>query len=202
MEVSPEQLQIIYREIHAKLIQPFPLGTVEMRDKDSNSRFIPVQPYIHRLEESAGTYWSWRLTGEPTIFDKEGQVMVRGILRVVEAEREGVGFANIQRFDDTGKIKNLKYAINSATSDALRDACNLYEMGWKDLAPYRKWAQNPGTGLGGRAVTSTSEIGGDSSIPKCVKCQKSLTTEDVAVLREFNVKHPYCQEHLPNHLRK
>src|SRR5690554_6718023 len=131
--------QMIYQEIHKKLVEPFAEGTLETRNQSSNNFYIPVQAYIHRLESAAGNFWSWNITSEPIIFEKEGQVMIKGVLKIVDAEREGIGFSNIERFEDTGKIKNLKYAVQSAVSDALRDACDKFEMGWIDLAPYRKW---------------------------------------------------------------
>ncbi len=202
MNDSLENSQAIYRDIHKRLVELFPPGTIEMRENDPESRYIPVQPYIQRLEEAAGTFWSWRLTGDPIIFEKEDQVMVRGVLKVVEAEREGIGFANFQRYPDTGKIKNLKYAINSAASDALRDACNLFGMGWKDLAPYRKWAQNPGAGLMDYVQTSSRSNSEASSITKCIKCQKALSVEDELLLKELNIRHRYCQDHIPKHLRR
>lgn len=202
MHLSPEDLQRVYREIHEQLVAEFPPGTVEDRENDSNSKYIPVQPYIHRLETAAGSFWSWRTTTEPKIYDLEEQVMVKGVLKIVEAEREGTGFANFQRYEDTGKIKNLKYAILSATSDALRNACDLFEMGWKDLAPYRKWAKNPGAGL----VVPTTGAGGNqeptSSYRKCVVCQQPLTAEDESYLDELNIKHPYHRVHIPQHLIK
>lgn len=195
----------MYRDIHQKLIEPFPEGTLVSKEDDDYRRYIPVQPYIHRLEEAAGVYWSWRITGDPVIYREERQVMVRGILKIVETEREGIGFAHFQTFQDTGKIKNLKYAITSAASDALRDACDKFEMGWVDLAPYRSWGENPGIGQAafhahqskGTGSTSTSTAG-----PKCIKCQIDLTTQDIEILKNHNIKHNYCSEHIPAHLRK
>ncbi|MFC5452563.1 hypothetical protein ACFPOG_30625 [Paenibacillus aestuarii] len=202
MNLSPEDLQKVYREIHDQLIAEFPPGTVEYRENDSDSKYIPVQPYIHRLETAAGMHWSWRLSGQPQIFDREEQIMVTGILKIVEAEREGIGFANFQRYEDTGKIKNLKYAILSASSDALRNACDLFEMGWKDLAPYRKWAKNPGTGLSVPLTGAGKNMEEQSSHRNCVVCQKPLTLNDEEYLKELNIKHPYHREHIPQHLVK
>jgi hypothetical protein len=203
MSLSAEEMQKIYREIHEQLIAPFPPGTIEERENDPDSKYIPVQPYIHRLETVAGTFWSWRLTGQPVIYEREDQVMVKGVLKIVDAEREGIGFSNLQRYSDTGKIKNLKYAILSASSDALRNACDLYEMGWKDLSPYRKWAKNPGTGLSASAFLNQDKGGSEgSSGRKCIRCQNPLTMEDENFLQELQIANDYCRDHIPQHLLK
>lgn len=202
MKLSPGELQKVYREIHEQLVAPFPPGTLEARENDPNSKYIPVQPYIHKLETAAGTFWSWRLTGHPQIFEREEQVMVTGVLKIVDAEREGMGFSNIQRYEDTGKIKNLKYAILAAESDAIRSACDKFEMGWKDLAPYRKWAKNPGTGLEVPTTGAGKDYkdGSGSSHRNCVVCQKPLTLDDENFLKELQITHPYHREHVPQHL--
>ncbi|MED0677346.1 hypothetical protein ABEV55_13755 [Aneurinibacillus thermoaerophilus] len=197
--MQPEELKALYAEIKEKLVAPFPPGSVEFKDNQKTSAYIPVQPYIHRLEEAAGTFWSWDLIGEPTIYHEEGEIMVRGVLRILNASRTGVGFAKFQRFPDTGKIKNLRETIRSAISDALRDACDKYEMGWVDLSPFRKWTSNPGTGLSD-AKTETIGIQPERIIEKCVQCGEPLTEEDLQTKRENAIKYNYCFKHLPRHL--
>jgi hypothetical protein len=195
--LSAEEMQKIYREIHDKLVAPFPEGTVDSHERDSNSRFIPVQAYINRLEEASGAFWSWRLTGSPIIYEAEDLVQVTGVLKIVDAEREGIGYSNLQRYPDTKKIRNLKDAIRSASSDAIRDACSLYQIGWKDLAPYRKWASNPGVGL-----IAPNKKQDASEGRACLRCKNKLTTEDEAFLRQINVSMAYCQNHVPDHLTR
>ncbi|MBP1931965.1 hypothetical protein [Ammoniphilus resinae] len=194
--LSPEDMQKIYREIHKKLTEPFPEGTLEAQERDPNSKYIPVQPYIHRLEEAAGVHWSWHLTGPPVIYETEDLVQVTGVLKILDAEREGVGFSNLQRYSDTKKIRNLKEAIRSAGSDALRDAADKFEMGWKDLAPFRKWAKNPGAGL----VSATQRSSREEKTQQCMRCKVPLNQEDIRMLEELSITMLYCQEHIPAHL--
>lgn len=199
MDESLDLIQSIYREIHKKLTAPFPAGTVEGKENDSNQKFIPVQPYIHRLEEAAGVHWSFKMTGQPIIYEAEDLVQVNGVLKILNAEREGNGFSNLQRYRDTRKIRNLKEAIRAACSDCLRDCCNLFEMGWRDLAPYRKWSNNPGVGL----KTSAARINGAESEDRtCIRCKEKLTEEDERLLKELKVSVNYCASHIPDHLTR
>jgi hypothetical protein len=194
---SLEEIQRIYREVHQKLTAPFPEGTLESKEHSPKDKYIPVQPYIHRLEEAAGGYWSFRLIGQPVIYETEDLVQVTGTLKILNAERDGVGFSNLQRYSDTKKIRNLKEAIRAATSDCLRDACDKYEMGWRDLAPYRKWASNPGLGF---VLTTNQPSKNDPETRNCIKCKEPLKVEDESFLAELKVKLPYCKEHVPEHL--
>ncbi|PLR70458.1 hypothetical protein [Bacillus sp. UMB0728] len=189
-----QQKMAIYKEIMNSLTDPFPEGTVEVSDNRSS---IPVQAYIQRLEEKAGGLWSWRITGEPIIFENEDQVLVKGVLSILDVNKEGMGFSNLQRYTDTGKIKNLKNAILSAESDALRKACDRYRIGWQDLAPYRSWGSNPGV-----EIKTPHKTGKIINNDRCIKCDNPLTAADIKVLEEFNVRLKYCQEDLPANLKK
>jgi hypothetical protein len=198
--LNENEKQRIYREVIEKLTEPFPDGTVEFRDEKRNTAFIPVQPYIKRLEDAAGVYWSWKLTGEPLIRYEDDLVEVRGLLKIVDAEREGIGFANLQRYSDTNKIRNLKDAIRAASSDAIRDACDKFRMGWKELAPYRKWSENPGTGLQ-KYLGKKSDVANKSN-EECVVCRQPLSEEDKQQLAQYNVKIAYCSSHIPSHFKR
>ncbi|MGE8081494.1 hypothetical protein [Peribacillus loiseleuriae] len=189
MEFNEEK----YNEITNKLTNPFPKGTVT---QDGKNAYIPIQAYIKRLEEAAGMHWSWRTTGAPLIYENEKQIMMKGILTILGAEREGSGFSNFQTYEDSGKIQFLKNSIRAAESDAIRDACNKFMMGWVDLAPYRDWSNNPGVKI------IQSPQGVDVAKDICIKCKKSLTREDIDTLTVHQIRNKYCKEHIPTHLMK
>ena len=184
-----------YQEIKDKLMAPFPRGTVEV---DKNKAHIPVQAYINRLEEAAGEYWSWRTSGQPLIYENDLQVQVKGTLKILGAEREGVGFSNFKVHNDSKKIQNLKYAVLAAESDALRNACNKYQMGWIDLAPYKDWSKNPGVGIPVSQQTNTVEI----AESRCLKCGKQIQAADRVELEKYQIRQTYCAEDIPVHMKK
>jgi hypothetical protein len=187
----------VYEAIAKRLQNEFPEGTVIKSDK---SAYIPVQAYMARLEESAKGNWSWRMVGQPVFYEREQQVMVQGILKIVDAERSGVGFSTYTTYTDTGKIQNIKNAINAAESDAIRNACDKYLMGWTDLQDYRKWANNPGVGIKSKKVTMNNESGYHNTVARCLKCQKLLTPQEDKLLREHKIRQYYCENHIPKHL--
>lgn len=185
-----------YLEIKEKLTAPFPNGTVEV---DKNKAHIPVQAYINRLEEAAGEHWSWKTSGQPLIYENDLQVQVKGILKILGAEREGVGFSNFKIYnDDQKKIQNLKYAVLAAESDALRSACNKYQMGWVDLAPYKDWSKNPGIGIPGKQSINKA---GSVEI-HCIKCGKPLQGADKSELQKYQIRQNYCAVDIPIHMKK
>lgn len=55
-------------------------------------------------EEVAGRHWFWRTVGNPFFYDNEEQLKVKGILTILSSEREGAGFSNFSRYDDSGKL--------------------------------------------------------------------------------------------------
>lgn len=195
--VDSKESLVLYKTLIKELTAAFPKGTVENADTPSRAS-IPVQAYINRLEEVAGNLWSWKTSGDPIIYEKEDQIQIKGVLKIMDAEREGIGFSNIQRYADTGKIMNLKHSILSAESDALRKACDKFRMGWKDLAPYRKWGSNPGIGI---EVTEVNK-GASSISVKCVKCNRPLTMDEVNFLKNNSIRINYCKDDIPDQLLK
>ncbi|WP_047153384.1 hypothetical protein [Aneurinibacillus tyrosinisolvens] len=197
--------QRLFKEIIEKLKEPFPPGTVEFRDSKAAAKgsgaYIRVQPYIHKLNEEAGLYWSWK-DGKTEIYHEDDMVQYTGILRILDAEREGIGFSKLQRYNDTGKIANLKEAIKSARSDALRDAADHFEMGWRDLAPYREWASNPGSGLDGYSKPNNNSHTSTKSELICMKCRIPLQEKDLELKKQYRLTYNYCEVHIPPHLRK
>ncbi|MBU8908268.1 hypothetical protein [Desertibacillus haloalkaliphilus] len=185
--------QELYRSILKKLREPFPPGTIQLRNNSPHSQYIPAQAYEERLEEVAEMHWSWSIKGEPIIYERENEVQVIGTLKILDAKRDGIGFASFQRFPE-GKIKNLKYAIRSAAQDALRDACDHFQMGWIDLGK--------GTNLKNTKKQDT-RIHIEKSQPKidiCMICKTELSQKEIELLQENRIKLRYCREHLPKHL--
>lgn len=201
MKMTTEEIFTLYQDIQKKLTEPFPKGTLEGKG-GSDAKYIPVQAYVTRLEEVAGPYWSWRTVGEPIVYEEQEAIEVRGVLKILSAEREGIGFASYQRYQDTGKIKNFKYVVLAASSEALRDACDKYRMGWSDLAPYRKWSKNPGVGLQVLSEQQDEEGTKQYTNRNCLVCQQALTTDDIELLQQCKVKIDYCEEHIPKHFLK
>lgn len=197
MTVSREEL---FLDIWSRLKKPFPMGSIEAKKGLEGAKYIPVQVYIHRLNEVAGIHYSWSINN--TIVDNQNNVVVvTGTLSIVDAKRDGIGSAIMQR-DTSGSVINLKDTIRSAASDALRNACDLYEMGWHDLAPFRDWGRNPGAG-----IKKSSHAGDSSSVSQgsgvsCVKCRKMLSDEDLAFLKMHRITVKFCRDDVPNHFLK
>ncbi|MEK4487924.1 hypothetical protein MHH81_20670 [Psychrobacillus sp. FSL H8-0484] len=188
-----KSFQLIADALQAK----FPEGTVEHGQTTAHA-YIPVQVYIRRLEEVATGEWSWRLVAEPTYYEKDAAMIVRGELTIMDSTRSGIGAARYIREEPVRNVTSFKNAVSSAESDAIRNACDKFLMGWQDLAPYRDWSNNPGVQLNGTSVTST---GGVTSI-LCTRCRKPITNEDNLFLQVNDIRIPYCLEHVPKHLKK
>lgn len=178
-----------YKELLARLREPFPKGTVQTKGK---GQYIPAQAYEERLEEIAGELWSWCVKGEPLIYERENVIQVVGTLEILGSKRDGMGFFEFQRFPE-GKIKSIGYAIRSAEQDALRAACDRFQMGWRDL---------------GKVGTSTSKISVKvertqrEEAKACLVCQNVLTLQEEKMLVQYGVNLSYCNEHVPIHLKK
>jgi len=197
--LSLTEILQLYNEIIEKLTAQFPEGSIEFKN-NNNSAFIPTQVYQTRLEEAAGPFWSWSIKSIDLVsVDNIEKIRVIGTLKILIAERDGIGFAEIQRYRDTNKLVDVKYPTLAASSEALRDACNNFRMGWKDLAPYREWAKNPGVKLNEHSSTSK----GRTRALECVVCNQVLTEEDIQYLAQYpHVKIPFCKIHLPGHMKK
>lgn len=182
-----------YQMVTEALQAPFPKGAIEF-GQSQNHAYIPVQVYIRRLEDVVPGNWSWTLTAEPNYHENEMAVVVRGELTIMNSTRGGIGVARYVREAASKSITTYKNAISAAESDAIRNACDKFLMGWQDLAPYREWSSNPGVKLSKTNKTEDSII--------CKKCSKPLSEEDLLFLSVNNIRIPYCLEHVPNHLRK
>ncbi|MFY0520559.1 hypothetical protein ACOMCU_22420 [Lysinibacillus sp. UGB7] len=196
-----------YSEIVEKLRKPFPPGTVKI-STDGTRGHIPVQVYMSRLEDAAESQWHWRIIGEPFINYDKHFVIVKGEITLVDAIRQGLGIAKLTKADTT----SIKNALMTAESEAFRDACDKFKMGWIDLAPYREWALNPGINLPRNSlITETSTIENydpnihsvmPASNRTCLKCQKQLSQKEELLLSMNGIKFAYCKEHVPKQLVK
>lgn len=186
-----------YKEISVRLQDKFPAGTVIEGNPISTS-YIPVQAYISRLESEAAGLWEWRLVKEPTPYPDDKAIYVQGELSIAGTVRSGIGFSYYSVPENKKSVAAFKNAVNSAESDAIRNACDKFLMGWKDLAPYREWASNPGVGLAGASVKTAEETTGEI----CTRCKKSLSPEDLLFLKVNSIRIKYCIDHVPAHLKK
>lgn len=207
--LSREEFEKLYDEIMFKLQQPFPEGTVEFKNKNPNSAYIPTHAIQHRIRSAAGPYWSWRITTEKPIYHEEtDEIEVRGVLTILNASAEGQGFASLERFNDTKKLKFYKEAVRAAASDAFRDAADLFGIGHRDLAPYREWAKNPGAGLmdaldaSQRGIKAPTNTGQKFEVYTCQRCGVILTQEDLEYLKLVRWTIHVCKEHVPAHQKR
>ncbi|MER2005813.1 MAG: hypothetical protein ABS939_00050 [Psychrobacillus sp.] len=187
-----------YREIAEKLQALFPPGTLQLTGKQK--AHIPVQAYMKRLEEVAGEAWSWHIVGTPTYQPELKAVTVIGELTILQATRSGLGFSHYVPTSDIKSVSGYKNAVNSAESDAIRNACDKFLMGWQDLAPFRDWGSNPGV-FPQMEQSPPNQIKSEST-PVCTKCSQPLKMEDILFLELHRVNIPFCLEHVPNHFKK
>ncbi|MFJ7983485.1 hypothetical protein ACIQ1D_24970 [Lysinibacillus xylanilyticus] len=196
-----------YAEIMEQLKKPFPPGTVKVSG-DGKRGHIPVQVYMSRLEDVAESQWHWRIIGEPVFNFEKNIVIVKGEITLVDAIRQGLGLAKITNVDPA-LIKN---ALMTAESEAFRDACDKFKMGWIDLAPYRDWSKNPGIDVSNQFLIDENPIieNFDPNIHSvmpvsnrnCIKCKNPLTQNEELLLSMNGIKHAYCKEHVPKQLIK
>ncbi|SDJ18564.1 Rad52/Rad22 family DNA repair protein [Alteribacillus bidgolensis] len=174
-----------FESILQQLQEAFPEEVVRKRkinDKVTYS-YIEVDHYVERLNHVAGNTWSWLLQKEPVLYDKE--VLVIGTLDIMGAKRDGIGTAPLKK--QNGAATNLKYAIRSASQDALRDACDLFGMGWKNLKHVKK--PREGTTL-------------SSNSPTCQKCKTPIPDNQLEWLQKNRINLYFCENCVPAHLRK
>jgi|GEM_PF-1939685 len=197
-----------YTEIAEQLRRPFPPGTVKV-SSDGKRGHIPVQVYLSRLEEVAGSQWHWRIIGDPVFNFEKYFVVVKGEITLVDGVRQGLGIAKITK-NETTSIKN---ALMTAESEAFRDACDKFKMGWYDLAQYRDWSSNPGIMQSNSVPQLTESLvieGFDSNVHSvmpsegrsCIKCKKPLSQNEELLLSINGIKFAYCKEHVPQQLVK
>lgn len=196
-----------YTEIMEQLRRPFPSGTVKVSDNGTRGH-IPVQIYLSRLEDVAESQWDWRIVGDPVLNLENKFVIVKGEIKLIDTVRQGLGIANIKKADPT----SIKNALMTAESEAFRDACDKFKMGWIDLAPYRDWSKNPGIAQSNQSILNERETieNFDPSVHSimpltgrnCMKCKKQLSSTEELFLNTNGIKFAYCRDHVPKQLVK
>jgi hypothetical protein len=205
-----EELETLYQEILFKLTAAFPPNTVEFKTNNKASAYIPSHPYKFRVRSTAGPYWSWKPSIERPIYHEESdEIEMRGVLTILTSSCEGQGFAKLDRSGNDKQIRFYKESIRAALSDAFRDAADGFGIGHVDLAPYREWAKNPGTGLV-PLTAGKKEPEGDTKnnevikeeVKYCKKCGKVLTRDDLNYLEVVKWSNQVCKEDVPKHQKK
>ncbi|MEB9895442.1 hypothetical protein P4K96_18325 [Bacillus cereus] len=203
-----------YQEVVMNLKRQFPKGTVQFRE-DNGRPYIPNQVYTDRVESATNSQW-----------DKEIKELdinvphryVKSIVRITIGPhfRDGYGLAVIKG-DPENNQKAIVNAVDQAVNVAVLEALDTFQMGWKDLAPYKQhakdWGSNPALKhLLEDSVTSDTH---SASFPiqsfskchhRCIFCGRNLTEGEWDLLGQIpnlnRNKMIYCFDHLPNHLKR
>ncbi|WP_150274058.1 hypothetical protein [Paenibacillus tepidiphilus] len=197
-----------YHEIVAALKAKFPQGTVQQRS-DNYRPYIPNQVYTDRLEQATNSEWSKEIK-ELEINTEYRYVKAILSIQIGSFSRDGCGVAIING-DPAANPEQIVEAVNKAVNLAFKDVVDSYEMGWKDLAPYKQkdWGGNPALrhllvedpGEGSK-VLQPYEL----TTHKCVKCQKQLMSAEWDLLGQIpNLNRQtltYCFRDIPNHEKR
>lgn len=209
-------MERIYEEIVTELKQRFPEGTVKFRE-DTGRPYIPNQVYTDRVEQATASQWDREIKDiDINVQNRYVKAIVR--IHIQPHYRDGYGFAIIKG-DPTKDPHHISNAVDQAVNDAMREALDSYEMGWKDLAPYKQdqkdWASNPAlkhllvseppheAGAGSTMVQPFSKIH-----HKCIfgNCGEQLTQAEWDLLGKVpnlnRDKMIYCFNHLPSHMKR
>lgn len=193
---------------------PFPSGTVQKRG-DNGRAYIPNQVYTDRVEAATGSQWS-REIKEVEINIPHGFVKVVARVTIGEHYRDGIGFSEIE-MDQNGKGKSISNKVDQAFAEAVREALDTWQIGWKDLAPYYKeakdWGSNPALRhlLESAPGASSDDIGLQSRgmvAHNCIftGCGKQLSRDEwdfLGLIPALNrEKMVYCFPHIPSHIKK
>jgi hypothetical protein len=203
-----------YQQIIEELKRTFPAGTVKFRS-DNERPYIPNQVYTDRMETATNSQWD-REIKELEINAPFRYVKALVRIRIEPHFRDGYGFSVIDG-DPATNPKIIATAVDKAVNEAILEAMDSYEMGWKDLAPYKlkDWAGNPAlkhlleggppltADSGGKSVQSSANV-----THKCIftNCGKNLTEAEWFLLGQVpnlnKDKMIYCFEHLPKHMKR
>ncbi|MDN4067680.1 hypothetical protein QYF50_07210 [Paenibacillus vini] len=196
-----------FSEIVQELKRKFPEGTVVFRS-DNNRPYIPNQVYTDRLESATNSQWDFEISElDINVEQKYVKAIVR--VHIPPHFRDGYGVALI-----SGNPLKISSATDQAVNEAFITALDSFQMGWKDLAPYKTedWGGNPalrhllnspppadsknGTMIQSYAKTSH----------KCIVCGGELSESEWDLLGHIpnlnRKKMIYCIDHLPDHLKR
>ncbi|MER2006383.1 MAG: hypothetical protein ABS939_02930 [Psychrobacillus sp.] len=199
----------MYEEVVQKLQASFGAGSLSQGRRP----YIPSQVYMLRLEQVAGELWSWRVINDPVIDTSNMLVTVRGEIQLCDAIRQGIGVAVIQKLEPT----SIKNAISSAESEAFRDCCDKFLMGWRDIANSREWGANPHikafvsnenplnaesyTSIVDQSFNELVEAVNGVTKETCSVCRKLLTPEEYQQIKNKGIRYYYCSNHFPKQFR-
>lgn len=201
--------ELNYQEAVEKIKARFPQGTVKLRG-DNGRAYIPNQVYTDRVEDATGSRWNREIC-DVEINIPHGFVKVIARVTIGPHYRDGVGFAD---FNDKKEVANK---VDQATNEAIREALDTWEIGWRDLAPYyqgeKDWGSNPALRhlLDSPAPPAGPDPGHQLNARvehHCIfsKCGAQLTREEWDILGQVpnlnREKMTYCYEHLPNHYKR
>ncbi|MDP5276151.1 hypothetical protein [Chengkuizengella axinellae] len=186
-DTIPEEKQ--YTEIMEEIKSSFPKGTVQRRS-DNNRRYIPIQVYEHRMETATNSQWSKEVI---ELEINSEMKFVKCIIRVYVGGyfRDGIGLSPI-----TQSVSN---SVDLASTEALRNAFDSFEMGWKDLHQFTDWGKNPGINISINKLSNNTDSFESNKIRKCKKCKKKLSEEDIEMVDDIpKLNIDYCIEHIPD----
>jgi hypothetical protein len=205
--------ELNYQEVIERLKMRFPDGTVKKR-ADNERAYIPNQVYTDRVERETGSQWSREIRAVE-INVPHGYVKVIARVIIGAHFRDGIGFAEFAAEPAVGKVK-LSNKVDQATNEAIREALDTWQMGWRDLAQHNMsdWGGNPA--LKHLLISDPSEHSNASvhihtnvKVDRfCIftKCGVELTNKEWSLLGEVpglnREKMTYCYDHLPSHMKK
>ncbi len=133
--------ELNYQEIIERIKARFPAGTVQQR-QDNGRAYIPNQVYTDRVERETGSRWD-REIRDVEINVPHGYVKVIARVTIGPHYRDGIGFAEIA--SEGGKPKQLANKVDQAMNEAVREALDSWQIGWRDLATFNRndWGGNP-----------------------------------------------------------
>lgn len=187
-------------EILDFLRSPFPAGSLSVRD--GQKAYFQNQVYIDRLNDPrVREHVKQRITYQKVDME-QGIIEVRVLIKIGEAEREGAGIVPIAMKRGTKVPINLNNDIRMAKTYAIVDACDGYQMGWVDLAPYRKdWGNNPALFFNReREQMNSMAEETEKSTHVCKVCGVAINDEQVQFLRHNLINIDFCKEHVPPHM--
>lgn len=197
-----------YQDIVRALKAQFPPGTVQQRS-DNNRPYIPNQVYTDRLEQATNSEWSKEIK-EIEINTEHRYVKAILSIQIDTFSRDGCGVAIING-DPTSKPEQIVEAVNKAVNLALKDIVDSYEMGWRDLAPFKMkdWGGNPALRHlleEDPAKVHTAIQPYELTSHKCLKCKKALILAEWDLLGRIpNLNRQtltYCFRDIPNHEKR
>ncbi|OME70106.1 hypothetical protein BK120_33670 [Paenibacillus sp. FSL A5-0031] len=203
-----------YEKAISLIKAPFPSGTVKLR-RDNNRAYIPNQVYTDRIETATASQWSQEIR-DVEINVPHGYVKIIARVTIGEHYRDGIGFSEVEK-DQHGNGKNIANKVDLAYTEAVREALDTWQIGWKDLAPYHTkdedWGSNPalrhllanapGAGIENQVIQSRDMVTHNCIFSGCGKQLSRDEWDFLGLIPALNrEKMVYCFLHIPNHMKK